>query len=384
MPLTLTGALIGAKRADQMARRTQYKALCAAVAGGDADALREAAASDPEAARHWKPIMDAAFAGRADMIGVLLDAGADPNAIAGTPGRHSPLVRAMQPHTTIPKHAGHEAAVDVLLARGADPDLAAGPHGMPPLLYAAMGGFDGFVHRLLAGGARLDIHGTAMLYDLDALRAEIARVGVDVADERGRTPLQHMAWSGMWKLPHVGSEGALACLDLLLAAGADINLYERMMEGDEVFAATALWRAVSWQEHVALVRALLAAGADPTSSVFGAGFGANEQILEALHAHGADWNWKLNGRTPLLDLLHWRKPAAVPWLLEHGADVAATDGEGRTALHLGALAGVKVDYLETLIAHGADPATCDHAGHTALDLARQKRRGKAVAYLESF
>lgn len=366
-----------------MANGSGYKALCAAVADGDQDTLREAATSDPEAARHWKPIMDAAFAGRADLIGVLLDAGADPNAIAGTPGRHSPLVRIVQPHTTIPKHAGHDAAVDMLLARGADPDLAAGPHGMPPLLYAAMGGFESFIDSLRAAGARFDIHGAAMLYDLDTLRAGIARVGVDSLDARGRTPLQHMAWSGMWKLPHVGSEPALECLEVLLDAGADIDLYERMMEGDEVFPATALWRAVSWQEHVALVRALLAAGADPKSSVFSAGFGGKEEILEALHAHGADWNWSLNGRTPLLDLIHWRKPAAVPWLLEHDADVGATDPDGRTALHLAALRGVKVDYLEALVAHGADPAARDPAGQTALDLARQKRRGKAVAYLES-
>ena len=187
----------------------------------------------------------------------------------------------------------------------------------------------------------------------------------------------------MWKLTHIGSERALACFEALLDAGADVNLFERMAEGDEIFAATALWRAVSWQQHTVLVRALLAAGANPASSVFGACFAGNEEILEALQAFGADWNVSLNGRTPLLDLMHFRKPGAVPWLLEHGADVHAPDRERRTALHLGALQGVKVDYLEALIAHGADPATRDDAGHTALDLARQKRRARAVAYLES-
>ena len=96
-----------------MVKGTGYRTLCAAVAGGDADALRRAAAADPEAARHWKPVMDASFAGRADMIAALLDADANPNATAGTPGRHTPLIRAMQPHETIAKHAGHDAAVEV-------------------------------------------------------------------------------------------------------------------------------------------------------------------------------------------------------------------------------------------------------------------------------
>ena len=366
-----------------MVTGTGYRTLCAAVAAGDVETLRRAAAADGEGARHWKPLMDAAFAGRADMIEALLDAGADPNVVAGTPGRHTPLVRALQPHLSIPKHAGHETAIGMLLARGADPDLPAGPHGMPPLLYAAKGGFERFAGMLLDAGATLDIHAAAMLYDIEALRREIDRVGVDCLDGRGRTPLQHLAWSGMWKLTHIGSERALACFEALLDAGADVNLFERMAEGDEIFAATALWRAVSWQQHTVLVRALLAAGANPASSVFGACFAGNEEILEALHAFGADWNVSLNGRTPLLDLMHFRKPGAVPWLLEHGADVHAPDRERRTALHLGALQGVKVDYLEALIAHGADPATRDDAGHTALDLARQKRRARAVAYLES-
>lgn len=365
-----------------MVRPTGYKALCAAIGAGDLGALANGVRMDPDAAVHWKPIMDAAFRGRADMVEVLIDAGADVNVVAGTPGRHTPLVRVMQPHLTIPKYAGHEEVVALLLARGADPDLIAGPQMLAPLGYAAMGGFERFISALCDVGAVVDVRLAAMLYDIEALRRGIAEHGVDARDDRGRTPLHYLAWSGMWKLDRLGSEAACACLDELLDAGADVDAFETSYEGDEEFRATALWRAVSWQKHAAIARRLLEAGADPQSSVFAATYGGPEALCELLDAHGADWNQRFRQRTPLMDLMRSRKPALSVWLLEHGADVHATDEFGRTALHWGALHGVRVDYLAALVDHGADPGSKDDFGDTPLDLGRQKKRAKAIAYLE--
>ena len=71
--------------------------------------------------------------------------------------------------------------------------------------------------------------------------------------------------------------------------------------------------------------------------------------------------------------MRFRKPAMSVWLLEHGADVHATDELGRTALHWGdALQGVRADYLAALVDRAADPGSKDDFGYTPLDLARKK------------
>ena len=364
-----------------MATATGHRGLCERVAAGDAAALARAAAREPAAAAHWKPIMDAAFAGRADMVATLVEAGADPNVIAGTPARHTPLVRVIQPHLTIAKHAGHGETVAALLALGADPNLVAGPLGMAPLGYAAMGGFAGFADTLIDAGAKVGAHLAAALHDVPAAKRGIAAEGVDAEDARRRTPLHYLALSGLWRGAD-GSAPAIACLKVLLEAGADVNAAQPMDEGGETFHATPLWAAISWQGHHALARRLLEAGADPGPAVFAACFRGEAALLELLHAFGANWNQRFHGRTPLLDLMHYRKPGASIWLMEHGADVAATDAAGRTALHLAAMQGVRVDYLQALIAHGANPNARDAAGHTPLQLAEARNRRKVVAYLK--
>ena len=98
-------------------------ALASAIAAGDAKAVARLLAKTPALALGWKPIMDAAFAGHAPVVAVLLDAGADPNVVSPNSHRHRPLVRASEWKSTIPRTAGHRAVVELLLQRGADPAL---------------------------------------------------------------------------------------------------------------------------------------------------------------------------------------------------------------------------------------------------------------------
>ena len=359
-----------------------YRVLCAAIAQGDLAALRATIKRQPEAVRHWKPIVDAAFAGRDDMAKALLAAGADPNVRSGTAGRHTPLTRLTQHHATIPKHEGHVATLTTLLAAGADPNLRAGPHDLPPLAYAAIAPAQDFIKPLL-DGTRLDVHLVASLLDRQGLQRALADPQQRRAtDARGRTPLDYVALSGLWKT--LGSAEAIACAKLLLKAGVDVDQGEQFPEGDTVFHATPLWRALSWQQHDALAEFLLENGANPNPAVFAAtyrGGDGGDESCELLHRFGADWNQRFNGRTPLMDLMYFKRPAASRWLLAHGAEVNAADPTGKTALHFAAIRGVRADYVQALIEAGANVRARDAEGKTAHDHALANKRRKLVDLL---
>jgi uncharacterized protein len=365
-----------------MSKTSGYTALCTAVADGDLARLRRLAANDPPAAGHWKPVMDAALAGRADMIEVLIGAGANPNVVAGTPGRHTPLIRALQHHETIAKGEPHARVVELLLQHGADANLAAGPHAMVPLAYAAVAGNRRCIDLLLQHGADLDVHLYAALYD----RAELERQArneteVNERDTRGRTPLHYLAFSGLWRNPEVGSEAALACARLLLDRGADVDPVENVGDDEDNFRATPLWRAVGWQKHAPLARLLLDAGADPNNAVFAAAFEGSIALMELLDRYGANWELTHEGETPLIELMYYKRPAAVPWLLARGVDVNARGKGKRTALHCAAMQGVKDTYVAALLQAGARRGLKDASGKTALDWAKEKSRSKLVALL---
>ena len=361
-----------------------HRAACEAITAGDVEALGAALQRDPQAAAHWKPIVDAAFRGRTDMVGLLLGAGADPNVVSGTAARHTPLTRIVQYHKTIPRHAGHRDAIAELLAQGADPNLRAGPHDFEPLAYATMGPAPEFMELLERGGTRVGVHLAAAL--LDGKRLEQALrdgASVDDADGRGRTPLHYVALSGLWKT--LGSDAAIGCAERLLEAGADVDAAEPIDEGDEVFGATALWRALSWQEHLALAEYLLQRGADPSPAVFAVTFaniGPNGDAgCELLDRYGADWEQTFHGRTALMDLMYFKRPAASRWLIARGVNVNATDPRGRTALHFAAIQGVRVDYVAGLLEAGADARLEDLDGNSPWDYARQKKRVKLLELL---
>lgn len=363
-----------------MPRPRGYRALSGAVAEGDLGALRERIEADPEAAGHWKPIVDAAFGGRPDMLEALLDAGADPNVVAGVSARHTPLTRIAQHHATIPKHAGHLEAMRTLLERGADPDLAAGPHGFAPMAYSAMAADVEQIGLLREHGAAVDVHLAAILLDRPRLASLLADpAAAEANDARGRTPLQYVAFSGMWK--EAGADASVACAALLLERGADVNTSEDMAEGDEIFHATPVWRAIGWQKNLELAAYLLERGADPNPAVFTATFDGGDAACDLLDRYGADWEQPYNGRTPLMDLMHFRRPAGAAWLIRRGVDVNARGAGGRTALHYAALQGVRADYVQALIDAGADRRSRDDDGMTPLDHAQAKKRAKLIPLL---
>ena len=357
-----------------------YKPLCRAIAAGDLPALRRAIAAAPAVARHWKPIVDAAFGGRPQMLQALLDAGADPNIVAGSGSRHTPLTRVTEQHATIAKHDGHLAALKTLLAAGADANVAAGPHDFEPLAYAAAGPAEAMIDAL-RGSTRVGIHLAAVLLDRSRVkRALRSPAAAGKLDRRGRSPLHYVAASGLWKT--LGAEPAIACAEALLAAGAKLDGAEAIDEGGgDVFLATPLWRAISWQRNYALAEYLLERGADPNPAAFAATYQGVDAGCDLLDRYGANWDQRFKGRTPLMDLMYFKRPIGSRWLLARGVDVNASDHDGCTALHFAAQRGIRADHVQALLDAGADPRQRDAAGRTPRDYAKEKGRRRLLALL---
>jgi ankyrin repeat protein len=133
---------------------------------------------------------------------------------------------------------------------------------------------------------------------------------------------------------------------VLLAAGADPNLRDR--EGQ-----TALHHGLFADEAEAIVRLLLAAGADVEVVAKGDGNGTPLLVARSLFYEGRD---------PLL------AERVVQLLLEAGADPDARDGEGYTML-MTAVVKRRAGLVGSLLSLGADPNLRTDAGVSALDMA---------------
>ena len=133
---------------------------------------------------------------------------------------------------------------------------------------------------------------------------------------------------------------------------------------------------------VALVRRLLASGADPNDgeSIYHAAQLNRRECLALMLAHGADISARsvAHGNTPLYFLVGYRanEPGAarsalgIGWLLEHGADPNVTSYDTQeTPLHALARNGWTEPLVELFLAHGADPDVARADGRTAYVLA---------------
>ena len=213
--------------------------------------------------------------------------------------------------------------------------------------------------------------------DAPEVRTLIAK-GFDpnVEDERDGRRALHWA----------AERGRLAMVQVLLAAGADVNaknhegktalhyagkgghvdvtkallarggwLHADVHARDED-GHTALWfatRCCDGAGHVAVIKALLAAGADPH----------------------VQYEW---GRTLLHEASDHDRIVAIEPIIAAGADVNAKAWVGISPLHVAAIKGRNAEMIEVLIAQGANVnATC-YFGKTALHVAGKNCHAAAI------
>ena len=307
---------------------------------------------------------------------------------------------------------GDADAVRVLLQTGADPEAVEDLDDPTLLMRAAEQGKFEVVKALVEGGA--DVNAEAEDSDLDG------RYGRDVAEAvpgvcallyaglnhhdriydflRPRTDskLQHRVEQilkvvNRLKAPRSNNRGAKVLCDAArrgdledirkkLANAIDVNAQDR-----SGFTALTSAAAINHREIVAF---LLDAGADvdvaTNEGVTALHCAKDPQIIQALLGHGADPNRAANyGHRPLHLACgrQWDERQARA-LVNAGADVNATNESGETPLHLAAeFASAPVVAL--LLSAGADIGARNERGSTSLELAWGRRdRETALAVVE--
>lgn len=237
--------------------------------------------------------------------------------------------------------------------------------------------------------ARYSIHTAAAVGDADAVAAFLDG---DAALARAKPPgddLEPLLYAVMSDLKDalgVPSERHLATVRVLLDAGADPNAAVQLNDGTGSVAAL-FFPCV--RGKVALARLLLERGAAPTDgeSLYHAAQHDHEECLALLAEFGADLHRgpDAHGNTPLHflaahtpdNIITPKAMRGMHWLLAHGADPNVRSYSGRadhrqsgeTPLHRAAAVGHGADVLRDLIAHGADVTLRRDDGATAYRLA---------------
>jgi uncharacterized protein len=260
----------------------------------------------------WTPLMYAARQGALESVRALTALGADPD-LTDPDGATALVLAIINAHYDVAK---------ALLEAGADPNVVDTPARMGPL-YAAID-----MHRLAIGHGRPNPKPSGRVRETDIVRA-LLEAGAD-PNARLNAPImqrQHTGGDttlgeGATPFMRAAKSGDVAMMRLLLDAGADPALTLPNGSTALMFAAGLGWRdgsplAPAYEqgfEHEAVeaIALCLEAGLDIHA--------ANDAGQTALHA-------AVSGRA---------SPAIVRALLAHGADPARPDTRGRTPRDLAA------------------------------------------------
>jgi ankyrin repeat protein len=234
--------------------------------GADIDAL---------AVQYGNALRGASEEGYEKIVMMLLNAGADIEALGGEYG--SALYAASA--------SGHEQIVKLLLIAGADVNAFGGYYGSP-LRAASEGGHEQVIRLLLDAGADMnapdEYHGSALQGASEGGYEQVVKIlldaGADIEAQGGEysSALQAASYGGHDQM-----------VKLLLDAGANVN----DLGGEDVLYIA------SWRGHEQVVKLLLGAGADVKahggkygSALQAASHEGHEQVVKQLMDAGADNN----------------------------------------------------------------------------------------------
>ena len=350
-------------------------ALLAAVSGDDDPGgaqllLRHKARVDARGQGQRTALMQACAAGNVDVVGLLLDAGADRN--AHDAHGMTPLLEAAA--------NGHTAVVQRLATAKADPQ-AVDERGRNAIVLASVAGAEPELLRAL------------LALGVDTARAgEDGRRAIDIAIEQGRWPqvsvldpgyalpanvAEDLAEGEPGRTPRQVRRDALAAGARAVAGGGSV--LERLLDGAGARPAPVqrlLDRGQAVGGHGLLSR-LLEACLQGEHVSRGA-----EQLALALLERGADAFGAAPTRDPPLPTairLGWQR--LVDALLALGADPNGRDRRGLGPIHIAATLGREAA-LRSLVRAGAQPQSRSPDGQTALGMALAAGRSDLSHWLE--
>lgn len=220
------------------------------------------------------------------------------------------------------------------------------------------------------------------------------RVDPSATDDQGHSPLHAAAKLGRCDLQQ-----------LLIEAGADLDLQDRDMENDEEFRGGHFEKKTA--NRTALHYAAEALSRDACDLLLSRGARVGERdcwyktplhlaeeelaseeqvsVVELLLRHGADPNLGNMERGPnqtsLLTAIYEKNIPLVELFVKRGADLKVGGKQGMTALHLAAR--MRSERLVTILLDGrADPSQRTPSGSTAADLARSNGSTSLAALIE--
>ncbi len=262
-----------------------------------------------------------------DTAELLLGAGADAN--TANDFRMTPLSQACT--------NGSAAFVRLLLKSGANPNTAIAT-GVTPLMTCAKSGSVDAVKRLLEYGAAIeakepDQHQTALMWAAAEHQLSVAQALIEAhADLKARSK------AGFTAIHFAARQGDREMVQLLLAAGVDVNILSQA-EGADATKAAAPGRAGAVQ-----IGGPKTAGVNGYTPLLVATVRGQVPLALFLLDHGADPNIGDAGITPL----HW---ASTEW---------ETYTANRVYGLIDAMGGIpdrqaKLQLVNALLAHGANP-----------------------------